>query len=247
MSFSTTYWALVNMPDGTITGTGQTDPDNQTVPVGAQVVSAEGHGTILAAQEDGNQCRLVNGIVRLIKVPVPAPLDLGSIQQAAYLHIDSEAEIARAAFLTPGSGQALEYQQTAAEAQRLIDAITPVPVPMTGWVSVRTRPPRAHTNQTPLRSKHITVAAAAISIDPANYPWLGAEQAALDSIGLVVTLEWVARQVLATMQGWDTAGAAIKRIRREAKLKVSIATTADAISAILSGLQWPTSALTSGV
>ncbi len=239
MSFSTTYWAVVNTADGTVTGTGATDADNPTVPKGATVISADSHATIVAAEADGLQCKLISGVVRLMLAPVPASTNLDQIKTSAYGFIDEEAERAREQYLTPGSGQSLEYQKTADDAQRLYDLLHPPAVPVTGTVYAATKPPRSGTAQPDQAPPAPVPVAAAPVVDPADYPWLLAEQQALATIGVVVSLEMVAEAVLATMASWNTAGSAIKRIRREAKLKVSVATTSDAISVVLGGLSWP--------
>lgn len=76
-------------------------------------------------------------------------------------------------------------------------------------------------------------------LNPANYPYLAAEQQALLSVGVEVTLRQVAAQVLVVMEGWNLAGAEIKRLRRGAKLRIELATTIDEALAVGQGIPWP--------
>lgn len=57
-------------------------------------------------------------ITRWARAPVVASLE--QVRDEALRAIDAAAEAARAAYLTPGSGQALEYQQVAAEASQYL-------------------------------------------------------------------------------------------------------------------------------
>lgn len=57
-------------------------------------------------------------ITRWARVPVVPTLE--QVRAEALRAIDAAAEAARAAYLTPGSGQALEYQQVAAEASQYL-------------------------------------------------------------------------------------------------------------------------------
>lgn len=50
--------------------------------------------------------------------PDPAGPSLDETKRALVLQIDSQAEMARLRFITPGSGQALEYREAAEEAAR---------------------------------------------------------------------------------------------------------------------------------
>ncbi|GAB4182181.1 MAG: hypothetical protein OHK0024_21500 [Thalassobaculales bacterium] len=78
--------------------------------------------------------------------------------------------------------------------------------------------------------------------DPADYPMLAAEVAALAAVGVSRSLAEVAAEV-AGMDGiWQQAGAAIKALRRTAKLRVSAAIAAEdpaAAVAAASGIAWP--------
>lgn len=130
----------------------------------------------------------------------PAP-DLAALRAQALERIDAEAERERLRYLTPGAGQALEYQATAEEALALQAEGAPEP-------------------------------------DPQDYPMLAAEQAALAAVGTAATLEDVAGQVLAERAAWSAIGAAIKSVRRGAKLQAEAAESAEAIEAIFP-LAWP--------
>ena len=199
------YFLTVAM-DGTVTSPGFAAAGTP-VPAGVTVVTKEQWDTVTAVLAVGGSCRCVNGVVIPATLPLPAPPSFASLQSAALVQIDTAAETARLQFLTPGSGQSLEYEATnteAAEAMALL-ALTP---------------PGA--------------------LDPSSFPWLVAEQEALASVGQVLALADVVRGVAATAAGWDLAGATIKRIRREAKLKVGAATTAADVAAIVTGLAWPT-------
>ena len=62
-----------------------------------------------------------------------------------------------------------------------------------------------------------------------SYPFLLAEIAALQAVGVTVTMAEAASSVLAEAEAWREAGAAIKRLRREAKLRIAAATTVAAV------------------
>ena len=133
----------------------------------------------------------------------PAPPALNVAQARALASIDAAAEAARTLFLTPGSGQALEYQATQADAERAVAD----PEPLTA----------------------------------AAYPWLEAERLALAAVGTAATLSEVADLVLQQQAAWTQVGAAIKEIRRTAKMQVAAATTASEVEAVLAALSWPES------
>lgn len=231
-----TSYAIVNTADGTITSTGQTTTAAPNVPQGATVISDDQYNTIVATAAAGGQCKLVSGTVILMPTPTPTTASLAQIQAAAYVQIDTAAEAAREQFLTPGSGQAIEYQETAADAARLLATLA-----VTGAASVQTQAPRVGTAQPAAASATGLPAAPAIAEpDPADYPWLASEQQALAANGITMSLSDIASAVIATMDAWQTAGSAIKLVRRQAKIAVALAKTADAISAILGGLTWPT-------
>lgn len=106
------YWAVV-ATDGTITSSGATSDAFPGVPLGATLVTKEQFETIQASP---GQCRMVNGVLHLIALPAPTPPSLDAFKAAALISIDIAAEQVRLTFLTPGSGQALEYQETQADA-----------------------------------------------------------------------------------------------------------------------------------
>lgn len=128
-------------------------------------------------------------------------IDIGKFRAGARARVDASAEQARLAFITPGSGQALEYQATQAEA--------------------------------------LAVLAAGVEPSAASAPWLAAERDAMAAVEVTVTLLEVAGQVVALQAQWVQAGAAIKRIRRKAKMLIGAAGTPAEIEAIRAALVWP--------
>lgn len=72
--------------------------------------------------------------------------------------------------------------------------------------------------------------------DPEDWPWINAERLAA---GGAATLAEVAQQVLALADAWRATGAAIKRIRRAAKLQIEAAATIAAVRAVVAGVDWP--------
>jgi hypothetical protein len=74
------------------------------------------------------------GGTRIVDRPEDAPVvagdsgqDLEALKTAACAAVDAEAERRRLLVLTPGEGQALEYQHTAEEAARAVAAPDPLP------------------------------------------------------------------------------------------------------------------------
>ena len=76
-------------------------------------------------------------------------------------------------------------------------------------------------------------------LDPALYPWLGAEQAAQLAAGNTVTLRQVATATAAQILASKRAVLAIRQIRRAAKLQIAKAATRAEIDAIMGALVWP--------
>jgi hypothetical protein len=115
---------------------------------------------------------------------------------AAQVAVDDAAEARRQDFLTPGAGQALEYQQSRAEAVAALAAPEP--------------------------------------LDPAAYPMLAAEQAALAAAGVapLPSLRAVAESVRQADERWTAIGAAIKEVRRAAKLALAAAPTEARVQAL---------------
>lgn len=153
------------------------------------------------------QAEFANG-TRIADRPENAPVfagsreeDLAAVKTAACAAVDAEAERRRMLVLTPGEGQALEYQHTAEEAARAVAAPDPLP--------------------------------------PAAYPYLAAEQQALMSTIGEVALRDVAEAVLADRARWLAYGAAIKAVRRRAKLEIRAATDAVQVAAVISAIIWP--------
>ena len=83
---------------------------------GYTAITKEQYDTIAAS----GQCRLINGVLSLVMTPNPAPVDLATSKLVAARQIDAQAEATRLLFLTPGSGQALEYTATESDAKRAI-------------------------------------------------------------------------------------------------------------------------------
>lgn len=186
-------------PDGQVTNIGFTSPGGasarwQRNPDLVPLLAAE------AARLDGTcNWRIVDGA--LVPAPAPDPL-LSTLRASAENRVDSDAETARLRWLTPGAGQSLEYEASAADAQRARDAADP--------------------------------------LDPADYPWLAAEQAAQAAVGRERTIREIAEATLDARAAWNNAGAQIKAIRREAKLRLAQATDATEIDAIVGAVTWPT-------
>lgn len=71
---------------------------------------------------------------------------------------------------------------------------------------------------------------------PGPFPFLAAER---DAMGAGATLAQVSASVLAQADAWAGIGAAIKRIRRAAKMKVEAAQTVEEIAVALAEVEWP--------
>lgn len=72
--------------------------------------------------------RLVDGAWRApAPEPEPPPHDLDALKAQLVAQIDIDAEAQRALYITPGSGQAMEYQQAAVEAGALLAALAADP------------------------------------------------------------------------------------------------------------------------
>ncbi len=76
-------------------------------------------------------------------------------------------------------------------------------------------------------------------LDPATYLFLVAEQEALAATVGNIPLRDVAAAVLADRATWLAYGAAIKSVRRRAKLKIGAATSAAGVAVVLAGVTWP--------
>ena len=193
------YWATLST-DGAVQSAGATSAAAPSIPLGALAITAEQAATIAASP---NQCSVINGVLILRPLPTPAPVSLEAFKASASLQVDQAAETARLRFLTPGSGQAMEYQQTLAEADQALSA---------------------NPGQT---------------LPPEAFPFLAAEQQALASVGLHRSLADVALDVRGQMEAWAPVGAAIKQIRRGAKLRIDAAASLAEVHAVLDGLAWP--------
>lgn len=71
-----------------------------------------------------------------------------------------------------------------------------------------------------------------------TYPFLEAELAALQAVGVAAALGEVAASVLHQAEAWRQAGAAIKALRRAAKLRIEAAGSVAAIRAAAQ-VTWP--------
>lgn len=143
----------------------------------------------------------LGAVDREIAEPEYSGPPLEEAKAAACAAIDAEAERRRLLVITPGAGQALEYQHTAEEAARVVAAPDPL------------------------------IAAA--------YPFLAAEQTALASTVGEIPLRDVAVAVLADRAAWLAYGAAIKAVRRKAKMEINAATTPADVAAVAAGVTWP--------
>jgi hypothetical protein len=81
--------------------------------------------------------------------------------------------------------------------------------------------------------------AAGQTLDPADFPFVAAEAAAMAAVGAGgVTLEMVVPVVIQQADAWKMAGSMIKELRRAAKMMVEAATTpAEVIAA--QRIPWP--------
>lgn len=113
---NTVYYAQV-ATDGTITQSGLSET---SIPTGATAITTEQYATIQASP----RCHLVNGVLILSPALVETPPDLAAFKVAASAQIDAAAEAARQRFISPGAGQALEYEATAADASRALAMAT---------------------------------------------------------------------------------------------------------------------------
>jgi|GEM_PF-6213357 len=84
---------------------------------------------------------------------------------------------------------------------------------------------------------------AAVAADPnaavTSYKFFGAELAARASAGLAATAQAVAEEIVTQADAWKSALAAIKEVRRTAKLKIDAAADVATMAGIVSGLVWP--------
>ena len=135
---------------------------------------------------------------RVVRVRELQSHSLLTVKAEAARRIDAAAEGIRTIFLTPGSGQALEYQATGEEALR--------------WAS----------DPSP-------------NID--NYPMLKAEWKAMLVGDPDVPAEQAAQDALANAQLWTVVGAAIKEVRRSAKVAVELAETGARVRQVLDWAQ----------
>ena len=137
------------------------------------------------------------------RTPEEIAAALAEARAAAERSVDAQAEARRALMLTPGSGQALEYDRTEREA-------------------------RAY------------AAAGFQGYTAALYPMIEAERLAVqDATGVLPAPQDTAQSIITLADASTTYGAAIKRVRRSAKLALEAATTLADVRAALDGLEWP--------
>ena len=126
-------------------------------------------------------------------------------KSAACSRIDAKAEALRQGVLTPGAGQAIEYQKTCAEAAAVI----------------------------------ALAANGTTTVTVGTYKYLEAEQAALAATTGTLTLLQVAQAIQADVAAADAVLAAIKQVRRTAKIKITAATDAAGVAAAEAAVVWP--------
>ena len=117
------YWLAV-ATDGTVTDAGTSEP-GAGLPAGVTVVTLEQYQTAVETRADGGSLRYINGVLKLGHIPTMTLPTIAQLRASAEVRIDAAAEEARLQFLTPGSGQALEYQETQSEAlllKQILDA-----------------------------------------------------------------------------------------------------------------------------
>ena len=140
---------------------------------------------------------------------LPDPDPLPALKVALSQQIDAAAEALRLTLITPGSGQAMEYQEAYAEAVQVDAAIKanaavtfdPAAFPMLSASLGYDRDPSTGEPTTDIASE--------------------------------------ARAVLAAYDAYQRAGAAIRGARLKAKAEIAAATSEVAAVAIFSGLIWP--------
>jgi hypothetical protein len=134
----------------------------------------------LVEWQDPADWPLVDGVYQRTQIVTNKPLL--SVQFEALKLVDAAAEAARSAMLTPGSGQALEYQRTEAEAR--------------AWTE---------------------------GANIADFPMLRAELEAMKLGNAAATIDDVVAEALSNANLWLEVGAAIKQVRRSAKVLIEFA------------------------
>lgn len=141
---------------------------------------------------------------------------LATLKARAKAFVDTAAENARLLYLTPGAGQAQEYTKTETQARAYKAAGYPTPFDTTAQNS--------------------------------TYPFVHAEMLAKADAGLITlsnqteidsAAESVTDEIIAEADAYVAAGKTIKRLRREAKIKIDLATTPGQIRSALIGIAWP--------
>lgn len=93
------------------------------LPTGEHVPGAESLDVIEAPDDVDRDWRLVDGV---LQPPSTFPVDIEQLRANLKAAVDAEAEIERLKYITPGSGQAMTYQQKVSEAQDLKAAANPL-------------------------------------------------------------------------------------------------------------------------
>lgn len=217
------------------------------------------HSCVMATHADAQDLTGLYPGCLILTVPDGTPVEIGqtwevdldAAKTSACATIDALAEKLRATVLTPGGGQAAEYQRTREEAVALqadkdwqalyAEALTAVAadgeLAVTDYPGLVARQASLGTNAGAMSLAQ--VARAVLADAAAAYPFLAAEQAAIAATTGEVTLVQVARAVLSDMAAADTALAAIKRARRAAKLRIHAANDPEGVLAARDGASWP--------
>lgn len=140
--------------------------------------------------------------------PVP-PVDLGALKARLKTQVDADAEALRLTLITPGSAQAMEYQEAYAEAVQVDAAV------------------KANANATFDPAAFPMLAASlGYDLDPET------GKATTDIPG-------EARAVLAAYDAYQKAGAAIRATRLKGKAAIDAAATAPAAQGAFDAVAWP--------
>ena len=129
-----TRYAIVDLAEGIVVNLTMLDPvslepsqvEHPPEREGGEPVLVEipawspGEGYLLVAHETASVGWAFEAGV--LTPPAPAGVDLEALKQSLKAEIDEAAERERLKYITPGAGQAMEYQQAAAEANALLAA-----------------------------------------------------------------------------------------------------------------------------
>lgn len=142
--------------------------------------------------------------------PAPVAVDLPALKTALKSRVDTDAEALRLTLITPGSGQAMEYQEAYAEAVQVDAAV------------------KANAGATFDPAAYPMLAASlGYDLDPTT------GKPTTDIAG-------EARAVLAAYDAYQRAGAAIRGVRLKAKAAIDAAADAASATAAFEAIIWPT-------